>query len=708
MKGKLYLVMLALLAMAVQARPVKAQTLGMVANNNHTVTIINADADVALGTVILPGFGVFTGDCSITADQTRGFVTDFTFSVHVIDLTTTPPSLAPGPNPIPISNIGEDTSISPDGQFLVVCDGSNSSQPVSVVDIATQTECSTFSLGSQDCNSAEFCSDGSVLVTSFNTNTVRRLTIDGAGNLTDTGEVLPSFGGNMNAYCDPGATSGFVVRFFSGDIQSFTIPGLGPVDTRGLGGNGISGLINPTGDRAFVRSNFPGFVNVFGYNSTTAALSASPLLIIPVSNTIANFFGMEQMALHPNGTKLYVSQPGELAVYDPDTGVLLTSIPVPGSPTGVCFANASDLDPDNDGIDNPFDNCPNTFNPGQADNDNDGTGNACDPCINDFGPPFNSGCPLLEVPPGTQVSSDPSACDIIVDGQFGSNACVEWADITPVVTLGGDSIIYQALDPDGGDLYLMYDFIGSQTPLGVGEESGVVRFFVGDDVFDVFFIQGGPPGTLGAGDEVRVLRNRRPFDDSLGSIVGAVDFNNSSPNFAPPHNLFELEVVLLQTEETPGGLPPGGGGLYSPDPAFWGASLPGSPLVQVSANVIDIQAGGVVVAIVSNMIDIKPGSDPNAINTKSMGVVPVAILGSETFDAADVDVLTLTFGPAGASPAHIAPHLEDVNDDGFADLVSHYRQKETGLSQGDLQACINGETNGGEPIFGCDSVVIVQ
>ena len=56
----------------------------------------------------------------------------------------------------------------------------------------------------------------------------------------------------------------------------------------------------------------------------------------------------------------------------------------------------------------------------------------------------------------------------------------------------------------------------------------------------------------------------------------------------------------------------------------------------------------------------------------------------------------------------LADHLEDVNSDGFTDLVSHYRQKETGLREGDMQACIVGQTIGGEPVFGCDSVNIVK
>lgn len=326
-----------------QSPAISARTLGLVADNSESaVTVFDADTDSVLGSVPIPPGSI--GDVLISPDQRHGFVTNFNGEVFVIDLTASPPRLADGKNPIPITNNGEDLSISPDGKYLVIADGSDP-QPISVIDIAARSEIHTFSRDS-DTNSVDVCSDGSVLVTSSAEGTVRRLTIDSRGALEDTGDVLSLDDEPNNVFCAPDAKSGLVVTTLSGSMTSFTVPGLERVDTRTLSGNfGISGLVDSAGDRVYVRSSYEGFVDVFSYDGSTAALDNAPALSIPISVTFG-FFGIDQMALYPGKDKLYVPEyfANALSVYDAKTGALLTSITDQRivQPTGVALAAVTD------------------------------------------------------------------------------------------------------------------------------------------------------------------------------------------------------------------------------------------------------------------------------------------------------------------------------------------------------------------------------
>jgi len=120
-------------------------------------------------------------------------------------------------------------------------------------------------------------------------------------------------------------------------------------------------------------------------------------------------------------------------------------------------------------------------------------------------------------------------------------------------------------------------------------------------------------------------------------------------------------------------------------------------------NVIDYHLEGTRVI----NIDIKPGSDPNAINPRSRGVVPVAILTTDTFDATAVDEDTVAFGPDGAKIVHPRGHVEDVDSDGDLDLLLHFRTQETGIQCGDPEASLWGETFDEVPIKASDSIVTV-
>lgn len=107
-------------------------------------------------------------------------------------------------------------------------------------------------------------------------------------------------------------------------------------------------------------------------------------------------------------------------------------------------------------------------------------------------------------------------------------------------------------------------------------------------------------------------------------------------------------------------------------------------------------------------LDIKPGSDRNPINLKSKGVIPVAILTTDDFDATTVDPLSVVFGPSGALEAHGKGHIEDVDKDSDLDLMLHFKTQETGIGCDDANAELTGVTADGEEIYGYDTIEIVK
>jgi hypothetical protein len=112
-------------------------------------------------------------------------------------------------------------------------------------------------------------------------------------------------------------------------------------------------------------------------------------------------------------------------------------------------------------------------------------------------------------------------------------------------------------------------------------------------------------------------------------------------------------------------------------------------------------------------IDIKPGSDPNSINLSSMGGVPVAIFGSASFDVTTIDTSTLSMADAGVKVVGKKNKelcsIEDVDSDGFDDLVCHFDTIDLGALDGtSTEATVKGNLQSGRAFEGVDAVNIVK
>ena len=106
-------------------------------------------------------------------------------------------------------------------------------------------------------------------------------------------------------------------------------------------------------------------------------------------------------------------------------------------------------------------------------------------------------------------------------------------------------------------------------------------------------------------------------------------------------------------------------------------------------------------------IDIKPATDPNFINPRSHGQIPVAILTTDTFDATTVDADNVRFGSTGVQAAALRSTLVDVNADRRFDLLLHFKTQDTGIRCGDTAASLMGKTFSAELIAGSDSLKTV-
>ena len=118
-------------------------------------------------------------------------------------------------------------------------------------------------------------------------------------------------------------------------------------------------------------------------------------------------------------------------------------------------------------------------------------------------------------------------------------------------------------------------------------------------------------------------------------------------------------------------------------------------------------AVGVASSVRAVVMDIKPGDVPNTLNPRSHGVVPIAIVTTEQFDATSIDMTSLRFGVTGQETAALRAVLDDVDGDGDTDLLAFFRSRDPDLGCEDQFTYISGVTVTGESIAGIDSVVMV-
>lgn len=232
---------------------------------------------------------------------------------------------------------------------------------------------------------------------------------------------------------------------------------------------------------------------------------------------------------------------------------------------------------------------------------------------------------------------------------------------------------------------------------------GTVSFSFTTDItppmFESVYIDNNASGNLDNGDRV--------WGDNPNDLIGACWDNFSTDQ------VFDWEVVAIQLQDfltlaQSSIIYTGPPQAFRGEPGLeLGLTMKNSVIADTNCSGYSDGVPGKPCFISPQSIDINPGSDNNLINSGIKQAIPVAVLGSTKFDATQIDFSTVRLGAGRASPTH-AGHVEDVNNDGFMDMIFHFNSQEAGIVCGDTVATLMGEVFAGTRFIGTDAVKTID
>lgn len=156
---------------------------------------------------------------------------------------------------------------------------------------------------------------------------------------------------------------------------------------------------------------------------------------------------------------------------------------------------------------------------------------------------------------------------------------------------------------------------------------------------------------------------------------------------------------------------------YSPDPTrawvlhfeYGGQHADGklspSPVWPVFSGDLLYQAGDPLPEAIG--LDVLPWSSANEVDPASEADLPVAMMGTPTFDAGQIDLGTIRFG-AGKAMTTGNYLIGDRNGDSYPDLAVFFPQQDTEIACGDTEVSVYGESYTGETFTATDSITTIN
>jgi DNA-binding beta-propeller fold protein YncE len=272
-------------------------------------------------------------DVALTSDCRWAVVTSFNSkTIFQVDLSEFPAKLVGSAT---TDTFLEDVQITPDDRFALSVDGSAANQNIVSYSLEKNSFVSMLATSAQAVAISPIC-DGLVLTAVSDANSVRRFMINCCGELQDTRQQFPAGSNPINVNFSPNGNFAFVVDF-TGNISvlSTILPDdISLISTITASSQPQSMAISRDGRHLFVLGSSN--VDIFTFDPVSGSLALARSFAHGLQ--IASFFGVDQIALDPSETRLFISATGEVVVFT-TFGTFLGTVADVSGPGGLAICS---------------------------------------------------------------------------------------------------------------------------------------------------------------------------------------------------------------------------------------------------------------------------------------------------------------------------------------------------------------------------------
>ncbi len=275
--------------------------------NNNQISIFDTDNLKVMQTIALEADVI---DVALTSDCRRAVVSSFNSkTIFQIDLTRIPATIV---DSAATATFLEDIQLTPNNRYALSVDGSADNQDIVSYSLRNNEFISTLETSAQAVSISPIC-DGLVLTAVNEANSVHKFMIDNKGILTDTDEEYQVGDSPININFSPDGQFAFTTNY-SGSVSVLSTinpDNISLINTVTASSQPQSMAISKNGKYLFVL----GLTNVDIFTFDAVAGSLTLLRSFAHGLEITSFYGVDQIALDPSETRLFISGQNLVSVF---------------------------------------------------------------------------------------------------------------------------------------------------------------------------------------------------------------------------------------------------------------------------------------------------------------------------------------------------------------------------------------------------------